>query len=82
MLLVLTTFIPWKVANMRALECEPGKYRGLKYIYVLAAGYSFFSDVLKSARQTVAPIITGLASCPEGLISSCLDGTVRFHPML
>ncbi|BDA47164.1 probable DmX-like protein 2 at C-terminar half [Coccomyxa sp. Obi] len=47
-----------------------------------AKGYSFFSDVLKSARQTVAPVITGLASCPEGLISSCLDGTVRFHPML
>ena len=28
------------------------------------------------------PIITGLASCPEGLISACLDGSVRFHPLL
>jgi hypothetical protein len=38
--------------------------------------------VLKSAMHSGLPIITGLASCPEGLISACLDGSVRFHPLL
>jgi hypothetical protein len=38
--------------------------------------------VLKGARQTAAPVITGLGSCPEGLVSSTLDGTIRFHPLL
>jgi hypothetical protein len=28
-----------------------------------------------------AAVITGLAVCPEGLVSACLDGTVRLHPL-
>ena len=47
-----------------------------------AGSTSFFGDVLKSARANTPPVITGLASCPEGLVSACLDGTIRFHPLL
>ena len=48
----------------------------------LYAGASFFSEAFRSTRQTAAHVITGLASCREGIISTCLDGTIRFHPLL
>ncbi|CAL5224911.1 g7676 [Coccomyxa viridis] len=47
-----------------------------------AKGASFFSEAFRSTRQSAAHVITGLASCPEGIVSCCLDGTLRFHPML
>ncbi|KAK9832643.1 hypothetical protein WJX81_006635 [Elliptochloris bilobata] len=39
-----------------------------------------FGEALKGGRA--AAVITGLAVCPEGLVSACLDGTVRLHPLL
>ena len=52
------------------------------HLAVCGAGASFFSEAFRSTRQSAAHVITGLASCPEGIVSGCLDGTIRFHPVL
>ncbi len=43
------------------------------------AAKGLFGEALKGGRA--AAVITGLAVCPEGLVSACLDGTVRLHPL-
>lgn len=54
---------------------------------VLIRGFSgaravkgMFGEALKGGRA--AAVITGLTVCPEGLVSACLDGTLRLHPLL
>lgn len=67
---------------VRRGRVQGGDIRQTELMEFLRAGHGFLSEVLKSARQNAAPVITGLGSCPEGLVSATLDGTIRFHPLL
>ena len=41
----------------------------------------FFGDAFRGSRPSAAAAVTGLAVCPEGLLSCDLHGTVLFHPL-